>query len=169
MLPPNPKSWLAMHPTYSKRHKHGVPGEQTWNEKRLCEAGEEPSHTNAYRLRKISSPSPKAVLPKHNPLPCCNKLTPYLASWSLLDQRGHALPLLWQSLLPTVLCKRQPSGAPRQEKRSQGLLGPARLAELPHSFTPSHLSLRYSMSLSQPGLSQEPGPIVPIAPAPQEK
>lgn len=69
---------------------------------------------------------------------------------------------------PLPLCKRQLSGAPRQEKPGT-LWDLAKLAEPQLSSIPPHLFLQHSMSLSQPGLSQESDPRLTIAPAPQEK
>ena len=91
-----------------------------------------------------------------------------LSSWILPGSEATLQHFSQPSLFPPVLCKRQPSAAPRQEKPGT-LWGLAKLAEPSLSSTPPCISFQHGMSLSQPGLSQESDPRLPIAPAPQEK
>lgn len=56
--------------TYSQRHEHGVPGEQTWNRRRPCKAGEamavphpRESCQNGSPLAATSCPIPSLLVP----------------------------------------------------------------------------------------------------------
>lgn len=101
---------------------------------------------------------------------CCKELTPYLFSLPglSLDQRPpFAIPLAALPLSPCPLQEAAKCGT--QTRGARYSVGPGKLAEPSLSSTPPCLSLQHGMSLSQPGLSQESDPRLPIAPAPQEK